>query len=49
MSLVLFSGSANLPLSEAIASELQVRLGRRELERFPDGELHLELEDTVSG
>jgi ribose-phosphate pyrophosphokinase len=49
MSLVLFSGSANPSLSAAIASELRVPLGRRELERFPDGELHLELEDTARG
>jgi ribose-phosphate pyrophosphokinase len=49
MSLVLFSGSANLPLSEAIAAVLRVPLGRRELERFPDGEIHVELHDSVRG
>jgi ribose-phosphate pyrophosphokinase len=49
MSLILFSGSANLPLSEAIAAELRVPLGRRELERFPDGELHVEIHDGVRG
>jgi ribose-phosphate pyrophosphokinase len=49
MSLVLFSGSANLPLSEAIATKLRIPLGRRELARFPDGEIHIELHASVRG
>jgi ribose-phosphate pyrophosphokinase len=49
MSLGLFSGTANLPLSEAISAELRVPLGRRELARFPDGEIHVELHDSVRG
>lgn len=49
MDLTLFSGSANLPLAEAIAGKLGVRLGRRGLQRFPDGELHVALEDHVRG
>jgi ribose-phosphate pyrophosphokinase len=46
-SLVLFSGSANLPLAEKIAETLGQRLGRRTLARFPDSELHVEIEETV--
>jgi ribose-phosphate pyrophosphokinase len=45
--LVLFTGSANSPLAEAIAENLGVPLGRRSLNRFPDSELHVEIEETV--
>jgi ribose-phosphate pyrophosphokinase len=49
MSFVLLSGSSNQALAEAIAHELGVPLGRRELERFPDGELHVQLQESVRG
>jgi ribose-phosphate pyrophosphokinase len=49
MSFVLLSGSSNQALADAIAGELGVRLGRRELERFPDGELHVQLQESVRG
>jgi ribose-phosphate pyrophosphokinase len=49
MPLVLFSGSANLPLARAVAGKLGSRLGHRVLQRFPDGELHVALEEPVRG
>jgi ribose-phosphate pyrophosphokinase len=45
----LFAGSANPALADAVATALGTRLGRRELYRFPDGELHVELHDSVRG
>jgi ribose-phosphate pyrophosphokinase len=47
--LTLISGTANLPLAEAIATQLGLPLGRRVLQRFPDDELHIEIEDSVRG
>lgn len=47
--LVIFTASANSALAEAIAENLGVPLGRRTLTRFPDSELHVELEETVRG
>jgi len=49
MDLTIFAGSANLPLAESIASEHGLRLGHRTLQRFPDGELHVELQDSIRG
>jgi ribose-phosphate pyrophosphokinase len=49
MSLKILAGSANLSLAENIAKNLNVKLVRRVLERFPDGELHIELQETVRG
>jgi len=46
---LILSGSANLPLAEAVAAKIGVRLGKRELYRFPDGELHVEIQDSVRG
>jgi ribose-phosphate pyrophosphokinase len=45
----LISGSAHVPLAEAIARELDVTLCPRTLERFPDGELHVEIESSLRG
>ncbi len=47
--LVIFTGSANPALAEAIAENLGGRVGRRTLARFPDTELHVEIEETVRG
>jgi ribose-phosphate pyrophosphokinase len=47
MSLHVFSGTANVALGEAVAARLGLRPGARVLERFPDGELHVELLDDV--
>jgi ribose-phosphate pyrophosphokinase len=45
----LVSGSANLPLAEAVARELGLPLSPSTTERFPDGELTVRLEDSVRG
>jgi ribose-phosphate pyrophosphokinase len=45
----ILSGSANPALAEAIAGKLGLRLAQRTLGRFPDGELHVELEESVRG
>jgi ribose-phosphate pyrophosphokinase len=49
MDLTIFSGAANRPLGEALARELELPPGRCLLERFPDGELHVELQEDVRG
>lgn len=49
MDLKLVAGRANAPLADAVAQTLGVRLSERSLARFPDGELHVELRDTVRG
>jgi ribose-phosphate pyrophosphokinase len=49
MSLKILAGSANLSLAENIASNVNVKLVQRVLERFPDGELHIELQESVRG
>src|SRR5215217_1819470 len=45
----IFAGSANEPLAEAIAAKLNVRPGNREVHLFPDGELQVELQESVRG
>jgi ribose-phosphate pyrophosphokinase len=45
----LFSGSANLPLAEAVARHLAVPLGRSQVTRFPDGETFVEVLEPVRG
>jgi phosphoribosylpyrophosphate synthetase len=49
MELTVISGTANLPLAEAIATQLGAPLGRRVVQRFPDSELRIEIEDSVRG
>ena len=49
MSLKILAGSANLSLAENIARNVNVKPVRRVLERFPDGELHIELQESVRG
>ncbi|HEY2919575.1 MAG TPA: ribose-phosphate pyrophosphokinase [Candidatus Binatia bacterium] len=49
MSLEILSGSANYGLAEKIAQHLGVELAPRILERFPDGELHIEVQRSVRG
>jgi ribose-phosphate pyrophosphokinase len=46
---VLLSGSGNQPLAAAIARELRVAVGSTTIERFPDGELHVEIPEDVLG
>jgi len=47
--LTLLSGSANLPLAEAVARALGMPLGVVSLHRFPDGELHVAVRDSLRG
>jgi len=49
MNLTLLSGSANRPLGLATARELEVELSASETHRFPDGELHVEILDSIRG
>lgn len=49
MGIVVFCGGANPPLAQAVASILGEPLARRILARFPDSELHVELQDSVRG
>jgi ribose-phosphate pyrophosphokinase len=47
MPLSLFTGTANPALARDVAARLGVPLGRAIVGRFPDGELRVELEETV--
>lgn len=47
--LALFSGTANPALAEAIAHELRQPLTPCQVQRFPDGEISVHLEDSVRG
>jgi ribose-phosphate pyrophosphokinase len=49
MKLHLFSGTANVPLAAAVAGGLELRLGNRLLEHFPDGEVQIQIRDDVRG
>ena len=47
MEIKLFSGRANPGLANLVARRLNIPLGNIRIEDFPDGELHVELEETV--
>jgi len=49
MEIMIFSGEANPPLAAAIAALVGVPLGRRIVARFPDSELHVEIQQSVRG
>jgi ribose-phosphate pyrophosphokinase len=49
MTLTVLAGSANPSLAASIAHVLGVTPCRRTLQRFADGELHVEIEDSVRG
>jgi ribose-phosphate pyrophosphokinase len=49
MSLEILTGSSNYGLAEAVARNLGVELAPRILERFPDGELNIEIQQSVRG
>lgn len=49
MTLTILTGSANPGLAEAVAQKLGLTLAGLTLERFPDGELHVEIEESVRG
>ncbi len=46
-SILVFSGNANRPLTQAICSELNVPLGKAQVGRFSDGEVQVEIEENV--
>ena len=48
-SLMVFSGNANLALSEGIVKKLSMRLGMATVGRFSDGEVAVEVEEYVRG
>jgi ribose-phosphate pyrophosphokinase len=47
--LILFSGTAHPQLASEIAKNLGVNLGKLHLKRFPDGEISLQLDESVRG
>ena len=47
--MIVLAGSANEALAQAIAATLGTTLAPRVLERFPDGELHVEIQASVRG
>jgi ribose-phosphate pyrophosphokinase len=49
VNLAIFACSSNLPLAAAVADRLGLTLGGRVLTRFPDSELHIEIQQTVRG
>jgi phosphoribosylpyrophosphate synthetase len=49
MEMTLLTGSANPLLAQATAERLGVRACKRDLHRFPEGELHVEIRESVRG
>jgi ribose-phosphate pyrophosphokinase len=47
--MIVFSGTANLPLAEKMMEYLGQKLGNASIRRFPDGETHVKIEDNVRG
>jgi len=47
--LMVFAGSANPKLAEAVAKHLNIHLGRANVSRFSDGEVMIELMENVRG
>ncbi len=45
--LLVFTGTANRPLAEAVCKELGIRLGKALVSRFSDGEVQVEIEENV--
>ena len=48
-SIALFSGNANPAFSEAVANKLGIPLGKARVDRFSDGEIMVELQQSVRG
>src|SRR5258706_16372858 len=46
---MVFAGSANPKLAEAVAKHLNIHLGRANVSRFSDGEVMIELMENVRG
>lgn len=49
MDYLIFSGSSNLRLAEDIARLCKHRLGALKIEKFPDGEIGIEIQENVRG
>ncbi|WP_437775983.1 ribose-phosphate pyrophosphokinase-like domain-containing protein [Sorangium sp. So ce1097] len=49
MDICLFAGTANVPLARAVAERLGVGLGDALVRRFADGELHVQIRESVRG
>ncbi len=49
MEITLFSGRSNPSLASLIARRLGLPLGNIQIEDFPDGELHVDIQETVRG
>lgn len=47
--LTLIPGSSQVPLARSVAGILGTSLGEREIERFPDGECHVRISESVRG
>ncbi|HKK83504.1 MAG TPA: ribose-phosphate pyrophosphokinase-like domain-containing protein, partial [Atribacterota bacterium] len=47
--LQVFSGNANPALAEEIVGHLGIELGKAMVSRFPDGELHVKIDENVRG
>ncbi|MBI3977591.1 MAG: ribose-phosphate pyrophosphokinase [Chloroflexi bacterium] len=47
--LALYAGSANPELAAAVAGQLGISLGRMRLRHFPDGEVHVQIEESIRG
>lgn len=45
--LLIFSGNANRPLAQAVCRELGVRMGKALVDQFSDGEVQVEIEESV--
>ena len=45
--LLVFTGTANRPLADAVCKELGIRLGKALVGRFSDGEVQVEIEENV--
>src|SRR5256885_1552433 len=45
----IFSGTSNIPLSEAICAYIGVELGKSTIKPFPDGETFVKIEENVRG
>ncbi|HTO87539.1 MAG TPA: ribose-phosphate pyrophosphokinase [Thermoanaerobaculia bacterium] len=47
--LAVFTGSAHPALAQAVAKEIGLELGKLQIDRFPDGEIHVSLLQSVRG
>jgi ribose-phosphate pyrophosphokinase len=49
MTLTVLGGSANVALADSVCAELGVQPCNRVVHRFPDGELHVQIQESVRG